>query len=602
MSIEITVSPCSQFFDLTGAPLEGSVYYGEPNQDPQQFPIAVYWDAAGLVPAVQPIRTISGYLSRNGTPANIYIDGDYSVRARNSAGSQVFYAPRITAQFEGQVWVTGADTSGGVSAVAAFQAAIDSTPNSGVQVIHVARGTYLGDMTTLNNGLRTVVWAEEGGVTYITAAPEAVTGVVRTNSTYSGDTTRPWYVGKNGFASDSTDGLSTDRPTLRVVRDANHTGGTSGGTVNSSSLSVQNNVGAGPENYENAIVAQVVSELSHNGPSPNLTVVQGVLLKNEASTGGFFGANFVARDQTTLGTANSRGSLIGCEVDVVASGPDTTNRIIVDAIARGYDASADGATSVYCGVRVRPANSGVISAEPVNIDYAYISDVGSLGSIDTHYYAEGDCSTPAGAHFEAFSDTAVQGIVKIGSKRNTAAQVTGQLVFTGRNNVSTKTNYAQLLCTIIDPTDTSEDSELSFRTLVAGATTNEMTLRGGMIVGAPIGSFKGVGSINVEVDIYKNNTAYTNPDYVFEKHYTGDITLFADKPGAENYHGLRSIDEIYEHTKNTFRLPGFNDAPMGMFERADLLLEKLEEAYLLIFQLNDKNKQLEARIAALESK
>lgn len=67
----------------------------------------------------------------------------------------------------------GADITGTASSLTAFQNAVDSTPNSGIQLIFVPRGTYLGDMTTLSYGSRTlVIFVEDSGtVTYSTAAP-----------------------------------------------------------------------------------------------------------------------------------------------------------------------------------------------------------------------------------------------------------------------------------------------------------------------------------------------------------------------------------------------------------------------------------------------
>ena len=41
--------------------------------------------------------------------------------------------------------------------------------------------------------------------------------------------------------------------------------------------------------------------------------------------------------------------------------------------------------------------------------------------------------------------------------------------------------------------------------------------QGGLVLGAATGGQKGLGSINLAADIYKNNTAFTNPDYVFRR-------------------------------------------------------------------------------------
>lgn len=91
-----TITPLNQFFDTNGSPLNsGYLYFGSPNQDPEQFPVQMFWDAAGTVPALQPIRTISGYPSRAGSPAIVYGPDSYSLRVRNSASVQVLYAPEL---------------------------------------------------------------------------------------------------------------------------------------------------------------------------------------------------------------------------------------------------------------------------------------------------------------------------------------------------------------------------------------------------------------------------------------------------------------------------------------------------------------------------
>lgn len=85
-------SPLQQFFDTDGSPLDsGFIYVGTAGQNPETNPIIVYWDAALTQPAAQPIRTLSGYIARNGTPAQIYgAPSDYSLTARNRRGGIVF--------------------------------------------------------------------------------------------------------------------------------------------------------------------------------------------------------------------------------------------------------------------------------------------------------------------------------------------------------------------------------------------------------------------------------------------------------------------------------------------------------------------------------
>lgn len=78
-------SPLAQYVGLDGKPLDaGFVYIGEAGQNPETNPITVYWDEAGTQPALQPLRTLNGYIARNGTPTDVYADSDYSTTVRDS--------------------------------------------------------------------------------------------------------------------------------------------------------------------------------------------------------------------------------------------------------------------------------------------------------------------------------------------------------------------------------------------------------------------------------------------------------------------------------------------------------------------------------------
>ena len=130
------------------------------------------------------------------------------------------------------------------------------------------------------------------------------------------------------------------------------------------------------------------------------------------------------------------------------------------------------------------------------------------------------------------------------------------------------------------------------------ATTNSpaavITLETGVQIGAPTGGDKGAGTLNCQGDIYKQGTAFTNPDYVFEHAFTGKVERFAHKDGARTYPGLQPLDAVRQEVREGFRFKRVAQAE-GVFERADALLEKLEEAYLYIFQLSDRISELEGR-------
>lgn len=118
-----------------------------------------------------------------------------------------------------------------------------------------------------------------------------------------------------------------------------------------------------------------------------------------------------------------------------------------------------------------------------------------------------------------------------------------------------------------------------------GALTDRMMVTEGVRVGTPTGGDKGQGTINISGDIYKNNTAYTNPDYVFEKWVTGKIEKFKNNKRANTYKGIMPIGKLEKHIKKNLRLPRVDSKPKGAFERADIVLEKIEELFLYIIEL-----------------
>ncbi len=93
-------SPFPNFTGLDGQPLEnGSIYIGAVNQNPETNPVTVYWDAAGTQPAAQPIKTSGGFPVRNGTPAFIFCNSDYSITVRDRSGGVVYSARTSNSSF-----------------------------------------------------------------------------------------------------------------------------------------------------------------------------------------------------------------------------------------------------------------------------------------------------------------------------------------------------------------------------------------------------------------------------------------------------------------------------------------------------------------------
>ncbi len=94
MALVPVYPPFPTFQGADGVPLEaGYIYVGVANQDPVANPITVYWDEALTIVAAQPIRTISGYPSRAGSPAALHANSDYSITVKDKNGTLVYTAP-----------------------------------------------------------------------------------------------------------------------------------------------------------------------------------------------------------------------------------------------------------------------------------------------------------------------------------------------------------------------------------------------------------------------------------------------------------------------------------------------------------------------------
>lgn len=84
-------TPFAFFVDTNGKPLDaGYIWIGAANTNPDETQIPVFWDDALTIPAVQPIRTVGGYPSRNGSAAQVFTGQYYAITVRNKYGELVF--------------------------------------------------------------------------------------------------------------------------------------------------------------------------------------------------------------------------------------------------------------------------------------------------------------------------------------------------------------------------------------------------------------------------------------------------------------------------------------------------------------------------------
>jgi hypothetical protein len=138
------------------------------------------------------------------------------------------------------------------------------------------------------------------------------------------------------------------------------------------------------------------------------------------------------------------------------------------------------------------------------------------------------------------------------------------------------------------------------------APQSQLHVIGCVQVGNPTNGDRGNGTINVSGDVYKNGQAYFNPAFVFERVYAGRIARFADRAaaaGCSDYDGPLALEAVEAFTREHFELPLMARHPhSGLFDRGDLLLASLEEAYLHLFDLSRTVSALRARIDALEGR
>lgn len=175
MAAVTVLPPYPHFKELDGTPLNnGYVYIGDAGVDPEANPATVYWDDALGVTATQPIRTINGYYSNAGTPADVFVNAtNFSITVRDSAGALIFTKlnydlalPFTTFDFQPQA--TGAvsrDITGKLS-----------------ELVSVKDFGAVGDAVTSDNAAFVLAEALTQNYIYLPAGTYVVTGLSLTKT------------------------------------------------------------------------------------------------------------------------------------------------------------------------------------------------------------------------------------------------------------------------------------------------------------------------------------------------------------------------------------------------------------------------------------
>lgn len=166
----VITEPYQFIAGLDGEALDaGTIYYGEPNKDPIQFPKSVFYDSGLTIPAPQPLRTVNGYIVRNGTPTSLFASGNYSVLVLDKHGRQVYFVADF--QLIGNaVAITTSQVPFPVDSIAALRLLNKNSYSYATVTGYYAKGDgggglyYLdaADVTSVDNGGTIIVAADLG--------------------------------------------------------------------------------------------------------------------------------------------------------------------------------------------------------------------------------------------------------------------------------------------------------------------------------------------------------------------------------------------------------------------------------------------------------
>ena len=241
MTLTQLAPPYPIFTDKSGSPLDnGYLYFGTANLNPETNPITVYYDRGFTQPVAQPVRTSNGYVMRNGSPALIYANSQFSVTVRDKKKALVIYSPVGFGVVPGIPFATFENSA---KDVATLLADTEFTYSAGVpNTVQVAAGDIL---RTLAEGFAYQVAASGATDQHVTTA-----GGVKLYLLPSADGTRnvmglatdpdvafaalfsgKWAVSEDITLSSGNTTIALDDFSLETQRDARITVGTGSSTL-----------------------------------------------------------------------------------------------------------------------------------------------------------------------------------------------------------------------------------------------------------------------------------------------------------------------------------------------------------------------------------
>lgn len=162
MTVKRIESAYKTFTDLNGKELDnGKIYIGENGLDPETNPVSVYFDAALSVAASRPIRTIQGYISNDGSVADIYTANNYSITVRDKNDNLIY--TKLSSEF---LETQTIDVNAEYPSIADLVAFLNSNLSTDYDLL-IDTQTYTLDSTaTLPTNARKIIFGPGGSITF----------------------------------------------------------------------------------------------------------------------------------------------------------------------------------------------------------------------------------------------------------------------------------------------------------------------------------------------------------------------------------------------------------------------------------------------------
>lgn len=174
MSVYPVENPFINIDNLLGLPITGGrVYIGTPGNDPETSPQPVYWDAAGTIPAAQPLPLKGGYIVNAGSPAKPFTADNYSIRVYDFLGNVVFYDPSAQGRLSAFASLLASTSGAGMIGMQQGLEYPANTVGDFLNKVLAKEGkvSYASDVGIINDGVtdqyaKIQAWLNSGVATY----------------------------------------------------------------------------------------------------------------------------------------------------------------------------------------------------------------------------------------------------------------------------------------------------------------------------------------------------------------------------------------------------------------------------------------------------